>query len=293
MADTLPQTMQAMALESYGDAHVLKLCELPRPIPGSNDLLIRVRASSLNPLDYKVRHDGHGIVRKFPVILGFDASGEVLEVGASVKGFQPGDAVFGLVGGARQGANAQFAVLDYRSCALKPQRLNFDEAAAIPVACLTAWEAIVDKMRVQAGQTVFITGGAGGVGHFAVQIAKLHGARVLTTAGRPQSRDFLQALGADVIIDYKKEDLVKRIMDETQGRGCEACFDCVGGALFDTVLEVLALHGQVVNITRTNSENLFKALFIKSATLHCENLGAAGYWDNGPELERIGQKLSQ
>ncbi|HQU09270.1 MAG TPA: zinc-binding dehydrogenase [Opitutales bacterium] len=287
----LPTSMRAMAIEQFGGPEVIKPVTLPCPVAGDNDLLIQVEACGLNPVDFKIRHDGLGASRPFPAVLGYDVAGVVRGMGRSVQGFKEGDAVFAMLHLNRQGGNAEFVVSDYRMAAKRPKNLSAAEAAAVPIAGLTAWEALVERAKIQKGQTVLITAGVGGVGHFAVQIAKLHGCRVMATAGRKESLAFLKELGADVVIDYSKEDVVARVMTETNQAGADVCFDCVGGPGFEQALRSVAIHGQVINIVGGASDAVAANLFLKNATLHYEFVGSWAFY--GQHMERPGQELAK
>ena len=178
--------MRAMVIEEFGEPSVLKMKDMPEPELGEQDLLIEVYAAGLNPVDTKIRRGAHG-EKQFPLTLGFDVSGVVRAVGERVEHFQEGDEVYASPSLARHGSNAEYVAVDARTAALKPKKLDHPQAAALPLATLTAWESLHDRAKIHPGETVLIHAGAGGVGHFAVQLAKLHGCRVITTASREES----------------------------------------------------------------------------------------------------------
>lgn len=222
--------MRAVVVERFGGPDVLELKEIERPEPGPGELLVRVVCAGTNPVDAKLRQFGGGARVSAPVVLGYDVSGVVEAVGPGVKRFQPGDEVYYMleVFGARPGAYAEYNVVPEEWVARRPASLSHEEAAAVPLACGTAWEGIVRRLQVQPGETVLIHGGAGGVGSFAVQLAKACGARVIATAG-PQNQETLRRLGADVAVDYTKEDPVAAAREATGGEGVDAVLDTVGG----------------------------------------------------------------
>src|SRR5436305_9777879 len=199
--------MRAAVIEGYGGVDRLQVREMADPSPGPGQLLVRVMAAGMNPLDAKVRQGSMRFIQpvKFPWVPGYELAGVVAAVGPEVSGFVPGDAVHGNVKG---GACAGLALLDESAAAPKPERLSFAEAAAVPVAALTAWQGLLGRGELAAGERVLINGGAGGVGHFAVQIAAALGAHVTAVAsGRHQ--DFLRELGAERTLDYGRDDFTR------------------------------------------------------------------------------------
>lgn len=194
--------MKALAIRRYKAP--AEMMELPRPEPGSGDLLVRVRAASVNPLDYKIRD---GVVKvlipySFPLILGNDLAGDVEAIGPGVTKFKVGDAIYSRLDKERIGAIAEYALVRESAAAKKPARLDYVQAASLPLVGLTAWQALIDLAQVQAGQKVLIHAGSGGVGTFAIQLAKHLGAHVATTASA-KNHALVKSLGADVTIDYK------------------------------------------------------------------------------------------
>ncbi|MDX1682731.1 MAG: alcohol dehydrogenase catalytic domain-containing protein, partial [Phycisphaeraceae bacterium] len=179
--------MRAVALDEFGDPDVLYTCDLPEPEPGPDDLLVKVHASSMNPVDTKIRRNGLGMERSFPLVTGYDVSGVVEAVGENVDRFSVGDEIYGSPSLARNGAHAEKVLIDAQTAAAKPESLDHSEAAALPLVTLTAWEALHDRAQIHEGETVLIHAGAGGVGHIGIQLAKLHGCTVYTTASRDES----------------------------------------------------------------------------------------------------------
>jgi NADPH2:quinone reductase len=272
-------TMRAVTIPEFGGPEVLKLEEQPVPAPGPNDLLIEVRAGALNPVDYKVRRGALAKGRPMPIIAGFDVSGIVRGLGSAVRNFKVGDEVYASPSLVRNGANAEFVCVDARRAALKPHSLTHVEAAALPLVAITAWEALLLRARLQPGESVLIHAGGGGVGHVAIQLAKRHGARVLTTAGSEASRALCGACGADVVIPYRAESFVDRVKADRGGRGLPVIFDTVGGETFDQSLDCLAPDGRLVTCVGSPSDKIPQKLFRLNASLLFEFMGAPGLYD--------------
>ncbi|SDG47276.1 zinc-dependent alcohol dehydrogenase family protein [Paraburkholderia phenazinium] len=239
-------SMQALILNRYHDP--LELTELVRPEPAPGQVLVRIAASGLNPLDTKIRagsaaHAQHPL----PLVLGIDMAGVVEAVGAGVSAFKAGDAVYGMTGGVGgiQGSLAQYAAVDADLLALKPANLSMREAAALPLAFITAYSGIVDRARLQAGQTVLVQGGAGGVGHVAVQLALALGAHVFATASA-RDHDFVAGLGATPI-DHRAQTVEQYVASSTQGTGFDLVVDTVGGATLDASFAAVRHFGHVVS----------------------------------------------
>ena len=247
----LTPLMKAIVFETPGSPSVLKLQDIPAPtIQTETEVLVRLRAAGINPIDTKLRSRGTFYPEKTPHVLGCDGAGVVEAVGAGVQSFQVGDEVFfcnGGLGGSR-GTYAEFAVVDQGFLAIKPADLSFAEAAAAPLVLITAWESLYDRGRLQAGQTVLIQAGAGGVGHVAVQLAKLQGAEVCTTVSSEEKANFVKQLGADSVILYKNTDVVDEVLTWTQGQGVDLAFDTVGGETFYQTIPAVKIYGDLVTI---------------------------------------------
>jgi NADPH:quinone reductase len=216
-----------MVAPRFGAPEVFEERDVEMPQPGPGEILVRVVASGTNPIDAKFRAAGGSRRLEAPVILGADVSGVVEEVGPGVTDLTPGDEVYYTpeVSGPRSnGGYAEYHVAKADIVARKPPSLSHDEAAAVPLAGGTAYEAIVRRLGVKVGETVLIHGGAGGVGSFAIQIARSAGARVLATAG-PDNQETLQALGADVAIDYTQQEAAEAALDDTGGTGVDVVLD--------------------------------------------------------------------
>jgi NADPH2:quinone reductase len=273
--------MRAIIMKEFGGIDVLQLVQMPKPAAGSGDLLVRVHAAALNPVDTKIRKGLHG-PKNFPLIPGYDVSGVVCQVGENVDGFTLGDEVYASPSLARQGAHADYVVLDSRTTAHKPASLSHEQAAALPLATLTAWEAMFERVNLQAGETIIISAGAGGVGHIAVQLATARSCHVITTASADKSIALAKQCGAKVVINYKTEDVVGRVMEETGDVGCPVVFDTTGDPAFDQLLDCVAIKGRIVTIVLNQNPRIVSALFQKNASLHCEFMGMPTMMDINP-----------
>jgi NADPH2:quinone reductase len=271
--------MRAIALSEFGGSEVLKPEKLPEPVPGDHDLLVEVHACGLNPIDFKVRRGALAKGRPMPIILGFDVSGVVRAVGKSVTGFRPADEVYSAPSLARNGANAEFVCIDARMAALKPRTIDHVHAAALPLVTITAWEALLQRAKIQKGETILVHAGGGGVGHVAIQFGRLQGCRVLTTASSSSSLALCKEMGADVVINYRDEDFVERVRQETGGRGLPVVMDTVGGDTFNKSLDCIAPDGRLITCVGTPSDRIPQKLFRLGATLIFEFMGAPGVYD--------------
>ena len=235
--------MRALVLTRYGGPENTALTDVQQPSPRSGELLVRVQAAGLNPVDYKTRAGALKLIHKYPlpIVMGNELAGIVEGVGPGGTRFSEGDRVFARVAKDTMGAFAEFAVVHENFAARMPTSLDFPSAAAVPLAALTALQALRDELRLRAGQRVVIPGGAGGVGTFAIQLAKHLGAHVATTAS-PRGEELVARLGADVVIDYTRE----RFEDKLSGYDC--AFDLLGGDTLARLWTVLKPGGRVVSI---------------------------------------------
>ena len=235
--------MRAFVLSGYGGPEHTALTEVPRPSPRAGELLVRVHAAGLNPVDYKTRAGAMRVIRRYPlpIVMGNELAGIVEAVGPQVTRFAQGDSVFARVDKDIMGAFADYAVVNEDHAARMPASLDFPSAAAVPLAALTALQALRDELQLRAGPRVFIAGGAGGVGTFAIQIAKHLGADVATTASA-RGEALVRRLGADVVIDYQRERF------EAKLSGYDAAFDLVGGETLARLWPVVKPGGCVVSI---------------------------------------------
>jgi len=236
--------MKAVVLREYGGPETLKLQEVPRPEPRDDEVLVRVIAAGVNPVDAYVRQgmlSRRGFDKR-PMIIGYDIAGVVEKTGANVTKFKAGDAVYAYLSIMRGGGYAEFATAKEGEMALKPKNIDFEKAAAVPLAATTAWQALIDTAKIDKGQTVLIHGGSGGVGSFAVQIAKARGAKVIAT-GSATNQDLLKQLGVDQPIDYettKFQDVVKDV---------DVVLNCVRADTLPASYGVVKKGGVIVSIT--------------------------------------------
>ena len=239
--------MRAIVLDRFGSPDVLSLCDdVAEPEPGPGQVLVRVHATSVNPVDTKIRQQGGRYGIEPPVVLGYDVSGVVEGVGDGVEDLVEGDEVFYTAELNAHGAYAELHVESADVVVVRPHDLTHAEAAAIPLAACTAWQALVDRAGLELGETVLIHGG-GGVGHFAVQIAHAAGARVVVV-GSAEMEDALLDLGADAFVDYREADGTGAVMDLTDGVGADVVFDTVGGGTLVKSVPALAPYGRMVTI---------------------------------------------
>lgn len=261
-AQSTPTMMKAIVIHSFGGIEVLKYEDAPRPEPKEDEILIRVMAASVNPVDAMIRQGylARVIGDKFPLIPGMDAAGVVAKTGAKIKKFKAGDPVYAFFTLASQGGYAEFAIAKEGEAALKPKMATYEQAAAVPAAASTAWQALVETAKLGPGQTVLIHGGSGGVGHFAIQIAKARGAKVIATASTP-NQDFLKQLGVDQAIDYtttKFENVVKDV---------DVVLDAVGEDTLARSYAVVKKGGIIVSITDDPDKAALDAHGIRGASL--------------------------
>jgi len=267
--------MKAVRIHRFGGSEVMEIEEVPVPQPQESEVLVRVHAASVNPVDYKIRRGGYVGADKLPLTLGRDASGVVESIGARVERVERGDAIYAMLGPDR-GAFAGYAVVKTGEGAPKPARLGHVEAAAVPLAGLTAWQGLFDHGGLKPGQRVLIHGGAGGVGHFAVQFAKAKGATVLTTVSG-EDIGFVRDLGADQAIDYKTQRF------EEIARDIDLVFDLVAGETQERSWSVLKPGGILVSTLGQPSS--------QKAAQH--KVRAIGYraQPNAAELAEIGRLI--
>lgn len=234
-----------------GGPEVLELRDRPVPeLHSPTGLRVRLKAAGINPIDTKVRARGPLLPDGLPAVLGCDGAGLVEATGAAVTRFRPGDEVWFCHGGlgGPEGNYAEWALVEETIAQPKPASLDFVQAAAVPLVLITAWEALYDRAALTAGKTVLIHAGAGGVGHIAIQLARLAGARVATTISHPAKADFVHGLGAEYAINYREEDLVEAVMDWTEGRGVDLVLDTVGPEVFRASIPAMAPYGDLVTL---------------------------------------------
>lgn len=260
--------MKAAVLKEFGAIENFEIMDIPTPRPGFKEVLVKVFATSVNPLDYQVRRGDYKNELELPVITGHDVSGEIVEVGPGVENFKVGDEVYytpEIFNG--PGSYAQFHVANEAIIGLKPKNLSHLEAATLPLAAGTAWEMLVTRAQLKINQSILVHGGAGGVGIPTIQIAKAMGATVFTTA-RKAHHEFLLELGADHVIDYENKNYIDSILNLTDGKGVDVVIDTIGGNTLSDSGKILAQMGQVVTIVDIEKpQNLIEA-WGKNASYH-------------------------
>jgi NADPH2:quinone reductase len=242
----IPHLMQALVAEGHGEP--VRLVQVSTPRPAAGEVLIRVVASAVNPLDIKILAGAAGHARQpLPAILGMDVAGIVAAVGEGVFGFSPGDAVYGMTGGigGHLGSLAEYQAADARLLARKPANLTMREAAALPLAFITAWEGLVDRAAIRAGQNILVQGGAGGVGQMALQIARARGAMAFATGSSPVAKNAIEHLGARFV--DRTQAPADIVQHHTGGQGFDIIFDTAGGASLDAAFAMVRRFGHVVS----------------------------------------------
>ncbi|MBN9219966.1 MAG: zinc-dependent alcohol dehydrogenase family protein [Mesorhizobium sp.] len=256
-----------MVLKAVGGPENFELAEIGMPRPGSGEVLVRLHASALNPVDARIRN-GLPIGPALPAVLGADLSGTIEAVGDDVCDLSPGDEVYGCAGGVRGlgGSFADYIATDARLLARKPRRLSMREAAAMPLVSITAWNCM-ERADVGAGDHVLVHAGCGGVGHVAVQLAKARGARVTTTVSSPEKAAIAQDLGADHTVLYNQESVADYVGRLTGGRGFEVVIDTVGGENLDRSFQAASVGGRIA-ATAARSTHDLSPLHAKALSLH-------------------------
>ena len=249
--------MKAILMRAPGETDVLQSADVPIPeIADPHQLLVRVHAAGLNPLDTKVRKLHFYYPEHLPAILGCDGAGVVERVGGAVTRFRPGDEVYFFNGGLGReaGTYAEYTLVHEAYAAAKPKRLSMVEAAAVPLVLITAWEALYDRVALKQGESVLIHAGAGGVGHVAIQLARVRGARIATTISGADKAALARSLGAELAIDYRAQDFVAAALDWTGGRGVDVVLDTVGGEPFYKSFPALRMYGRIATLLSTVCE---------------------------------------
>ena len=274
------ESMKAIVIHEYGGPEVLKLEQVPRPEPKEDELLVKVIASGVNSFDGVLRAGKYAkaMSMTLPWTPGYDIAGVVEKTGAKVTRFKTGDTVHAHISIPSGGGYAEYAIAKENQVATKPAALSFVEAAGVPSVALTAWQALVDKANVQSGQTVLIHGGSGGVGMFAIQIAKARGAKVMATASTA-NQDFLKQLGADVAIDYKTQKF------EDVAKDVDVVLDSVGGDTLARSYPIVKKGGIVVGLVARLDQSQLDKYGIRGASVSVE--------PRGDELAEIDKLIDQ
>jgi NADPH:quinone reductase-like Zn-dependent oxidoreductase len=245
--------MKAITIREFGGPEVLKMEEVPIPKPSSDEVLIKIYASGVNPIDWKIRKGlrKERFPTKFPLILGWDVSGVVQEVGKDVKDLKAGDEVYGRPDPTKNGTYAEYIAVKANEISIKPKTINHIEAAGVPLAGLTAWQGLFDHGHLEKNQRVLIHAASGGVGTFAVQFAKWKGAYIIGTTSS-ENVDFVKQLGADEVIDYKKEKFDEKV------ENIDLVFDTLGGEIQKNSLKVLKKGGILITTLKPENEEAAK-----------------------------------
>jgi NADPH:quinone reductase-like Zn-dependent oxidoreductase len=270
--------MKAIIINKYGNEDVLEYTDVERPEPKNDEVLVKVHAAAVNPVDWKIRESGgERFGLKLPIILGGDIAGTIEEIGVDVENFKKGDAVYGMtVTGGFSGGYAEYALAKADAIALKPNSISFEEAAAIPIGALTAWQSIFDLAHLKSGQRILITGASGGVGSMAVQFAKAKGAFVIGTASG-RNEEFVRSLGADEFVDYTAqpfEEVVKNV---------DVVFDTVGGDTQERAFQTLKKGGFLATSAGMPSEAKATEFGVKAEFVFCKS--------NAHQLAEINQLI--
>jgi NADPH:quinone reductase-like Zn-dependent oxidoreductase len=271
--------MKAIVIDAYGNEDVLNYVEVERPEPKADEILVKVHVAAVNPADWKIRDGmGENFRFKFPLILGGDIAGTVEAVGDRVKNFKPGDAVYGMTLSSLSGGYAEYAITNADSIVLKPDDLSFEEAAAIPIGALTAWQAMFDLANLSSGQRILITGASGGVGSMAVQLAKAKGAIVIGTASG-RNEQFVCDLGADEFVDYTQQAFEQVVKD------VDVVFDTIGNDTQERAFQTLKPGGFLVSSAGTPSAEKAQEFGVGTAFVFCKS--------NAPQLAEINHLIAE
>nr|MBA2727889.1 zinc-binding dehydrogenase [Parachlamydiaceae bacterium] len=262
--------MQAMIINEPGPAENFELKDVDKPQLRLHHILVEVRATSVNPVDTKVRGKQLPFSPEYPAILHVDFAGVVAEVPSDVKGFKVGDFVYGVGGGIKGtigGALAQYLLVDADLVSLMPTNLSFVEAASLPLVSITAWEALLDKLKITSGKTLLVHGGLGGVGHIAAQLGKHFGAIVHTTVSNDHDAEISKKFGADYSINYKNTPPEEFVKAFTANEGFDFVFDTVGGINLEKSFQATRLNGSVACIATGGNHDL-TLMYAKGLSLH-------------------------
>lgn len=285
MTLTQTATMEAIVQQDFGDANQLKLKRINVPVPSAGKIQIQIHYSAVNPVDWKIR-EGYlqqALPHRFPIIPGWDAAGVISAIGDNVTKFKIGDPVFAYCRKPviQWGTYAEYVCVDANHIALKPENLSFAEAAAFPLAGLTAWQALFDLAHLKKDESVLIHAGAGGVGSLAIQFAKNKGAHALATSSK-EKHAYLKSLGADVVIDYREPNFLEKIR-ESHPNGVDVILDSIGGEVYRKSFDYLKKGGRIVSLLEQPDEKLAKSSQTQAYYLFVT--------PNGQQLEEIAQLI--
>ena len=286
--------MQAIRIHHAGDASSLSIDnETDKPvIQHDKQVLVQLKAIGINPIDTKIRSNPEAFPLELPYTLGCDGAGIIEAVGDTVTHFKVGDEVLFCQCGFHgvQGCYAEYALVEQHYLAHKPHTLSFEEAAALPLTFITAWEALFDRAQLQHGQKVLIHGGAGGVGHIAIQLAKDHGCEVATTVSSDEKAEFVKSLGADCIINYQQDDVIARINDWSNG-GVDVAFDTVGGKVLEQCFSCVRPYGDVVTLLQPDADTQWSVARLRNLRFSMELMLSPAIMQLPAEQARHGNLL--
>lgn len=287
--------MRALLMPEAGEADLLTIGEAEKPQCGNHEILVQVIAAGINPVDTKVRKNGLFIDHGLPAILGCDGAGIVEKVGTEVSRFQPGDPVYYCYGGLGQKAGnyAEYIAVPEAYAAMKPDCLDFIDAAAAPLVLITAWEALFDRARIGSGQKVFIHAGAGGVGHIAIQLAKLAGCEVATSVSSNEKAELVKQLGADLAINYKTQNVTDSLHAWSNGKGVDVAFDTVGGDAFNQLVAATKVYGDIVTILQVPANADWKMIRLRNLRVSQELMLTPMMMELNEAAEHHGDILEQ
>lgn len=279
--------MKAIVIEKFGHEEQLHLDEIPTPVPTDNEVQIQVLYTAVNPVDWKIREGfmKNYLPHEFPLILGWDAAGIVKSTGKNVKKFKAGDEVYAYCRKpiVKWGTYAEYVCFDADNIALKPKNINFAQAACVPLAGLTAWQALFDFAKLKKGESILIHGGAGGVGSFAIQFAKYAGAKIIATASK-QNHNYVKKLGADYAIDYHQTNFLDDVL-KLFPEGMDVVLDTIGGNTLTESLEIVKPKGRLVSIVDQIDPKMAKEKNIQ--------FGFVFVSPNGSQLKQIASLIEQ
>ncbi|MDP5017247.1 zinc-dependent alcohol dehydrogenase family protein [Anabaena sp. UHCC 0187] len=287
--------MKAILMTAAGKPEVLELQEVSQPIATNKEILVRILAAGVNPIDTKLRQRGTFYPEQMPAILGCDGAGIVEAVGTDVQKFGVGDEVYFCYGGlgAKPGNYAEYTTVDERFVAFKPKSVSFAEAAAAPLVLITAWEALYERGRLEPGEKVLVHAGAGGVGHVAIQLAKLKGAEVATTVSSLEKAKFVTKIGADQVILYQETDFVNSVLDWTNNQGVDLVFDTVGGDIFEKSFPAVRVYGDIITILEPKANTVWKVARNRNLRIGLELMLTPMLLGNVEALTHHGEILQQ
>lgn len=297
--------MKAARIHEHGEVNVLQYESVPDPVIGSGSVLVKIKASAMNHLDLWVRRGIPGV--PLPMIMGSDGSGEIVEVGSNVSQFKNGDAIciqplvycghcrfcvrgqenycnkWGIIGENQNGTNCEYIALPESSVRLKPNHLSFEQAAAFPLTAQTAYGMLIRRAKIETGETIFIWGASSGVGTMAIQIAKAKGCLVIATAGNKEKIAHAEAIGADLVLNHYKDDIISAINDYTDRSGVDVVIEHVGEATWQTSTRILGKGGRLVTCGATTGPKAtidIRYLFSKQISVFGSTMGDVAAFDD-------------